>query len=181
MNCNEFVDRYSEYHDDEGSLPDRERFEAHLASCGTCRRYRDVVVRGTSLLRELPEPPYREDFRDRLQHRLYLSEVEDRPGRSPGMTTPVTLGLAAAAILTVAATFGALADAVLPLPEASLPPIMASVPPGQVVPASIPGSARAPAALVQPDYWVQSHTLLYEHSSLYHRSRQGGLVRAGIQ
>jgi hypothetical protein len=183
MHCNEFLRRYSEYHDDEGELPDRDRFDAHAASCPPCRRYRDVVARGTALLREVEGPEFRDDFRDRLQHRLYLSEFESRrPAGTHTLGNPLYLGLAAAAILAVGAGWGPMLDAVLPAPEARLPSVTAAAPESaraRAVPN--PGANRAPAALVQPDFWVQSHTLLYEHSSLYQRHRQGTLLRAGIQ
>jgi hypothetical protein len=183
MNCNEFLDRYSEYHDDEGTLPDRGRFEDHLDACFSCRSYRDVVVRGIEALRDQPAPTFRDDFRDRLQHRLYLSELESRrPPRSSGLPLAIALGLAAAGVLAVAAALGPMVEAVVPIPVASLPAISATAPDfarARAVP--VAGANRAPAALLQADYWVQSHSLLYEHSSLYHRSRQGSLFRAGIQ
>jgi anti-sigma factor RsiW len=79
MDCNDFLDRHSDFHDDDlGELPDRAEFERHLSSCPACARYHRVVAQGALLLRELPGPAFREDFRDRLQHRLYLSEVEGR-------------------------------------------------------------------------------------------------------
>jgi hypothetical protein len=183
MNCNEFLDRYSEYHDDDGTLSDRGRFADHLEDCSSCRSYRDVIVRGTGLLRDQPPPTFREDFRDRLQHRLYLSELQGlRPPRASGVPPAISLGLAAAAMLAVAAAWGPMVEAVVPMPVTSLPAISATAPDfarARDVPAA--GGSRAPAALLQPDYWVQSHSLLYEHSSLYHRNRQGSLFRAGIQ
>ncbi len=183
MTCNEFLARFSEYHDDEGDLTDRGLFEDHLEACATCRSYRDVLLEGTALLRELPSPPFRDDFRDRLQHRLYQSETQGPGGpRGSGMAGVLSLGLAAAAMLAVAAAWGPMVEAVVPTPVATLPAISASVPDfvrARAVPNA--GATRVPAALMQPDYWVQSHSLLYEHSSLYHRNRQGMTIRAGIQ
>ncbi|CAN5747582.1 hypothetical protein BH23GEM11_BH23GEM11_09510 [soil metagenome] len=183
MDCNEFLDRYSEFHDDETrELTDRHHFESHLETCCTCARYHRVVVEGTALLRESPAPPYREDFRDRLQHRLYQSELDIRSHRESGLAYPVPLGLAAA-VLVIVVAWGPVSQAVVPLPATTLPTITASVPtPPAIRPTtSTPGSSRAPAALVQPDFWSQSHTLLYEHSPLYHRNRSGGVVRTGLQ
>jgi len=186
MDCNDFLDRYSDFHDDElGELPDREEFDRHISACPACARYHHVLTQGALLLRELPEPAFREDFRDRLQHRLYLSEVEGRAGRSGVLvlSTPLALGLAAAAMLAVAAAWGPMVDAVTPIPAASLPAITAATPPPLTDRPRLatPPGTRAPAALVQPDFWAQSHTLLYEHSPLYHRNRGGGMIRAGLQ
>lgn len=184
MDCTDFLDRYSDFHDDVlGELSDRIEFERHLSSCPACARYHHVVAQGALLLRDLPDPSFREDFRDRLQHRLYLSEVEGRAGRSTPMATPLALGMAAAAMLAVAAAWGPMVEAVSPVPAAALPAITAGLPPLTVERPRIatPGGTRAPAALVEPDFWAQSHTLLYEHSPLYHRNRGGGMIRAGLQ
>ncbi|TVP43335.1 MAG: hypothetical protein EA350_13895 [Gemmatimonadales bacterium] len=183
MDCNEFLDRYSEFHDDETrGLPDRAEFEGHIETCSTCARYHRVVVEGTALLRESPAPPYRDDFHDRLQHRIYQSDLDRQGNRESGLAYPVPLGLAAAILVAVVA-WGPVSQAVTPLPPASLPTITASVPsPPALRPVTTTtGSSRAPAALVQPDFWSQSHTLLYEHSPLYHRNRSGGVVRTGLQ
>jgi hypothetical protein len=188
MTCDEFLDRYSDFRDGSDSGPESggaDAFDAHLASCSQCRRYHDVIERGTSLLRENDAPALQDDFRDRLQHRIYHADLKLRTPspRDLGMAAPVALGLAAAAALAAVAAWGPMAEAVRPLPTADLAPIAAEAPPSlRVRPvAGVPGGTRAPAALVQPDYWVQSHTLLYEHSSVYHRNRGGGMVRTGIQ
>lgn len=185
MDCNEFLDRYSEYRDGGATSPeegDAPAFEAHLARCTPCRRYHEVIERGTSLLREANPPALRDDFRDRLQHRLYDADLRRRSPRDHGMAAPVALGLMAAATLAAVAAWGPILEAVTPLPTASLAPIAAQAPASaRIRPVvAVPGGTRAPAALVQPDFWVQSHTLLYEHSSVYHRNR-GGVVRTGVQ
>lgn len=188
MDCNDFLDRHSDFHDDDlGELADRAEFERHLSSCPACARYHRVVAQGALLLRDLPDPAFREDFRDRLQHRLYLSEVEGRAGHSMPLSTPLAtplgLGLAAAAMLAVAAAWGPMVDAVTPVPSAALPTITAGLPQfaSERPRIATPGGTRAPAALIQPDFWAQSHTLLYEHSPLYHRTRGGGMIRARLQ
>ncbi len=185
MDCNEFLDRYSEYRDGENPSAgegDAHAFEAHLAGCTPCRRYHEVIERGTSLLRDADPPVLRDDFRDRLQHRLYDADLRERSPREQGVAAPVALGLMAAATVAVVAAWGPILEAVTPVPTANLAPIAAQAPASaRILPVvAVPGGTRAPAALVQPDYWVQSHTLLYEHSSVYHRNR-GGLVRTGIQ
>ncbi|MEE9208176.1 MAG: zf-HC2 domain-containing protein [Gemmatimonadota bacterium] len=71
MNCQAFLDAYTEYRDgllDDLRLADVER---HLATCESCRRYDSVYCRGIELLRTLPTAESAEDFMPRLRHRLY--------------------------------------------------------------------------------------------------------------
>jgi hypothetical protein len=44
-----------------------------------------------------------------------------------------------------------------------------------------PMGERARTVRVPGDLWLESHDMLYEHSALYQRHRQGTMVRAGIQ
>lgn len=184
MDCPEFLDRYSEFRDDEAcTLPDRGAFEAHIDACLSCRRFDRVFERGVALLTDTHEPDFREDFRERLQHRLYLAEFEGRRRRRFGNSAPLTVGLAAAAVLTVVATWTSISEAVVSEPSLTLPPITARVPDAQIRRASVPnpGANRAVSPLQYPDYWSDAHTLLFEHSPLYARNRAGGMVRTGIQ
>jgi len=86
MNCHA---RYSDYLD--GLLPaaEAERVGAHIAGCQGCRRYDNVVRRGTRLLTDqtefLPDP----DFLPSLKHRLSFEDDRDR-------LQPVTVGASAA-------------------------------------------------------------------------------------
>jgi hypothetical protein len=184
MECSEFLARYSEFHDDEAHvLPDRSGFEAHMDVCSSCRRYRSVHLRGVALLRGDAEPDFREDFRERLQHRLYLEEFHARKPRRLGSSTPLTVGLAAAAILAAVAAWNAISEAVVPTPTLALPPITARTPEAPILRAgrTAPGSQRNISPLEHPDFWGEAHTLLFEYSPLHHRNRPGGVVRTGIQ
>lgn len=187
MDCNEFLERYSDFRDgaDLGPEPEAggaQAFEAHLEACPTCRRYHEVIEQGTNLLRDLGPLPLQDDFRDRLQHRIYSADLSQRRPRDLGTATPLMIGLAAAGVVAVVAAWGPMLEAVAPVPTASLPAISAAVPEAVLLRPAVSGGAnRAPAALVQPDFWAQSHQLLYEHSPLNQRNRDGGIVRAGVQ
>jgi anti-sigma factor RsiW len=185
MDCKEFLSRFSEYHDDADGLEDRPRFEAHLASCARCRRYRDVVFQGVELLRSFPPPALRDDFHDRLQHRLYQSELEDERRRRHGPSGPATLALAAAAVLVAVAVWAPIVQEA-GQPTVALPEITAEAPQPPATDRSAPdltrpGTARSPGFMNPPDFWAQSHILLYEHSPLYHRAREAHLIRTGLQ
>jgi hypothetical protein len=197
MTCDEFLERYSDFADDEGlSSDDRAQFEAHLAECGSCLRYHTVLQRGAELVRAVRTPAFRDDFRERLQHRLYLSELESRGGVRPrGGTGRVLVGsgLLAASFLVLLGTWQTLARAFVPTPSAVLPPIVASAPPRAVLPVDggalwtrLPsGDRRYQARLPDTELWADSHELLYQHSVLNQRSRQGtgqgAVIRTGIQ
>lgn len=183
MTCQEFLDRYSEYRDAEEGDPVRDPFLRHLEECAGCSRYESVVRQGVEYLRSTPGLGPREDFRDRLRHRIYQSELEDgRSGRGGGASGFVTVALAAAAVITGMAIWGPIS---LVTPSVSLPGVQARAPQGAAVTPSLPAGAvrgeRAPAFLFQEDLWSQSHVLLYEFSPLYHRTREGALVRTGLQ
>lgn len=197
MTCDEFLERYSDFADDEGlSSDDRAQFEAHLADCSSCMRYHTVLQRGAELVREVRTPAFRDDFRERLQHRLYLSELEARGGaRARGGAARVLVGggFLAASVLVFLGTWQTLARAFVPAPSAVLPPIVASAPPRAVLPVDggalwtrLPsGDRRLQARLPNAELWADSHELLYQHSVLNQRGRhgagQGAVVRTGIQ
>jgi anti-sigma factor RsiW len=96
MNCTEVVDRFSDYLDGTASEADVSAIEGHLAECGTCVRYHNVLVHGTQLLRKLPEPEFREDFEPRLRHRLYHVDDERliRDHAASGASAFTVLGIA---------------------------------------------------------------------------------------
>ncbi|MDP9348293.1 MAG: zf-HC2 domain-containing protein, partial [Gemmatimonadota bacterium] len=78
MDCEQFLDGYSDFRD--GLLPfeDAVEFEIHLDACESCGRYDRVLRRGADLCRDLPEVEASEDFRARLQDRLHHVAEEMR-------------------------------------------------------------------------------------------------------
>lgn len=183
MTCSDFLSEFSEFHDGNAPEDKREAFAAHLASCPSCRRYRDVVERGVELLRSLPPQFPRDDFRPRLQHAIYHVDAERARRRSSSSlagTGAMTL-VAAVAILA-----GILWTPVL-FEEGSaveLPPVVVNTPPAtspasREAPAAVRSSAQ-PASFLDSNLWAQPNTLLFEYSTLQ-RMRDGGMVRTGLQ
>lgn len=168
MTCSEFVESYSEIRDGTASAEAVRSVEEHLASCGTCRRYRRVLERGADLLRALPQPEIRDDFGPRLQHRLLHEEQEAflRRHANSGATALAVMGMA---VLLVAVAW---APALRRAPVVELAPIVVSTPPGalRARPASFTAFApRVAAATLPADLWGDARTLLFQYSRLAQR------------
>lgn len=103
MNCTDVVHRFTDYLD--GSLPceEVEAIDAHLDGCGSCVRYRNVLVHGAKVLRTLPEPELREDFGPRLRHRLYHVDDERMLHAHAASGAPAMTVLGIALLLTAIA------------------------------------------------------------------------------
>jgi anti-sigma factor RsiW len=103
MDCDVFLDGYSDFRD--GLLPQGEQaaFRAHLASCASCARYDRVLAQGVGMLRGEPELQVSEDFMARLQHRIY-HEDEARLARGRGSRARAVAGTLAAAAAVGAVT-----------------------------------------------------------------------------
>ncbi|NJD20249.1 MAG: hypothetical protein FIA95_13335 [Gemmatimonadetes bacterium] len=168
MTCSEFVESYSEIHD--GSAPQEvvRAAEEHLASCGSCRRYRHVLERGAELLRALPAPEVGQDFVPRLRRRLIQEDEESflRRHANSGATALAVVGMAV--LLTAVAWAPALwrSERVV-----ELPPIVVSDPPARMRP-PVAFTALAPqltATAVRADLWGDARTLLFQYSRLARR------------
>lgn len=184
MNCKEFLERYSEFRDRDEVGSEVSALESHLEGCESCRRYHQVVERGVDLVRSFDGPRPRADFEDRIRHRIYYAELMDHPHRRDGSSPLVALALAAAAVIASVGAWSSISDP--GVPTARLPGITAATPTSGVIPEPIPlqprsaSATRSPAFLTGTDLWSQSSELLYEHSTLYHRYRQGTFVRTGL-
>jgi len=181
MTCSDFLARFSEFHDGDLSLEEQEAFEDHLAECPSCRRYRDVVARGVELLRSLPRPEPRDDFRHRLQHSIYHVDeqrLRRRSASSLAGTGAITL-VAAVAILAGILWTPVLFDEVGPV---ELPPVVVNSPGApQVAPVAGPPTRNPDfGSFLDSNLWSQPNTLLFEYSPL-HRQRDAGMVRTGLQ
>ena len=127
MDCSEFLSRFSEFYDAPQEAPVRKEAEAHLAACGKCARYQEVVTRSVALLHVMPRPELAESFRPRLQHRLFhLDEGGSaaRPGKASAIPAATVLGMAI--LLTAVAWSPMIGGGV---PEVELPAIIVSGPP----------------------------------------------------
>jgi anti-sigma factor RsiW len=177
MNCSDIVARFTDYLD--GSLGERETatVREHLDECSSCRRYRNVLEHGAALLRSLPEPELREDFRPRLQHRLY--HVDDEKALSAHATSGApALTVVGIALLLTAVAWAPTLQPGAPLVEldpivvdraprrASLLPVI-STPLGTF-------SSKTPADL---DGGLWENALLYDYSPLSQRYLRSMRVR----
>lgn len=107
MDCEDFLEGYSDYLDGLLGSAEAERFEAHRLECEHCARYDRVVQRGLQIYRSLPNPDPSPDFLPRLRHRIY--HIEDgiplndvRHGGSAALVAVAAVGLLAFAWLPFA-------------------------------------------------------------------------------
>jgi len=180
MTCSEFLADFSSFHDEDPSLRDAGAFHAHLEACPSCRRYRDVVERGVALLRELPPPTAREDLQDRIRHSIYTYEEERRRARDSQGSSRVMAIVATAAVLAALLWSPRVWEGE---PSVDLAPIVVQAPgPGPSGPFTLTRTgASTSAAFLELELWTESNALLYEHSPLFQRSREPGLVRTGLR
>ena len=167
MECNGFLERFSEFHD--GEATDADVFEQHVRECADCRRYTDAVKRSLALLRAVPGVAVGEDFHPRLQHRIYHIQEDLARRRRGASFTRLGVAFAATALLALA-VWGP--ELVRETPVVALPPIVVSEPPSP--------RAAAPSATVRyrsirlldpgldgDDLWTTR--ALYEYSALSQR------------
>ncbi len=109
MECERFLEGYSDYLDGLTSADSAREFEQHLRICGRCQRYDRVMKQGLALCRDLPEVDAAPDFLPRLRHRIY--HIEDgiplatmRSGGSAALVAVAAVGLLALAWLPFATT-----------------------------------------------------------------------------
>jgi len=125
MECEKFLESYSEFLDgllEEGPLSD---CRDHLLRCPDCGEYDRVMRRGLRLVRELDRPETTPDFGPRLQNSYLASS---RPGEGAGDYTKAVLvtGLAALSLIVVASL-----PALRPGGRAvQLPPLVVETPAG---------------------------------------------------
>lgn len=130
MDCDVFLDGYSDFRDGLLAQDARAEFVAHLATCASCARYDRVVGQGVCMLRDESPLEVSEDFMARLQHRIY-HEDEARASRGRGSRTRVVAGTLAAAAAVGAVTLvqtdgaGPQADAPLAVQSATASDIAA--------------------------------------------------------
>lgn len=204
MNCTKFLELYSDFRDGELESDQTALVRSHLESCSECARYHEVVDRGAELLRSVGGPAPRGDFDDRLRHRIYQADLEaSRRPRGYQASGPLTVAFTATAVLVGVAVWGPLVQGSMS-PEAAqpLPGITAAAPPAESLsagamseasfagnrllpspdlrPASASTSSAGPAFLTDSDLWGGANVLLWEYSSLYHRSRSGRLIQTGL-
>ena len=182
MDCSEFLSRFSEFYDAPREAPVRQEADAHMAACGKCARYQEVVSRSVALLHEMPRAELAESFRPRLQHRLFHLDDGGAAGQQPGRgsATPAVTVLGMAILLTAVAWSPTLGNGV---PEVQLPAIVVSGPPtldplldpllDPDAAGLMPVSSDVPASsgLFPGGLWSDARSLLYEYSPMSERYR----------
>lgn len=176
MNCSDVVARFSEYLDGTAQESESAAIDRHLGQCEACVRYRDVLIHGAALLRQLPAPELGEDFAPRLRHRLYHvdDEVVLRAHAASGASAVTVLGIAM--LLTVVAWSAMLLQGV---PVVELAPIVVDRAPARSP--FVPVGARPGALGSRSDSELEEelfeNTLLYDYSPLSQRYDQRARVR----
>lgn len=177
MNCNHFLESFSDYEDGLLAESAREACEDHLAACPSCSRYVQVVQKGRSMLSMLPPVEVGEDFTPRLQHRLY--HVEDgellvREREAGSGTTAVTL-LAMTVLLALAAWSPTVKRPLV----IDLPAIVVNEPPPRpvrLIYQSLPVQQAGDAYM--RNVWSGARDVLYRTS---HISQRYSVSRAGLE
>jgi len=179
MNCNSFLESFSDYEDQLLSGSEREACEAHLSECPSCRRYVDVLEKGRSLLSLLPPVEVGEDFTPRLHRRIDHvgdggSLVRDREAGSG--TTAVTL-----MAMTVLLALAAWSPTVRRPMVVELPAIVVNEPPPRPV-RLIYHSLPVLQSSTDPhlrNVWAGARDVLYQTSHISQRYQS--VSRAGLE
>jgi anti-sigma factor RsiW len=177
MNCSDLLVRFTDYLDGTASEEEVVEFERHLDGCASCVRYGAVLERGGELLRSLPEPELREDFRPRLQHRMFHVDDERVLGAHAASGAPALTVLGIALLLTAVAWSPTVFAG---RPAVQLEPIVVDRAPTRSPfrPVSVtpPGtlSSKTPGNLAE-GLWA--NTLLYDYSLLSQRYEKRARAR----
>lgn len=182
MTCTEFLERFSDYVDETSSPGFREEAEAHLDGCRACRRYLEVLERGTQLLRSFPDVEVSDDFHPRLQHRIYHIEDEDSLARGhvgSAATAATVLGMAVLLVLAAWSPALVTRDMIV-----EMSPIVVTQPAPRPLGlravrsgVSLDGTARIGTSA---DFTRGTNALLFQYSPLARRLNQSPVQRAGL-
>lgn len=173
MTCSDFLQSFSDYYDGTGSESLRRDAEEHLDDCPDCRRYLGTFDRGRKLLRSFPRVEVSDDFRPRLQHRIY--HLEDGEALKRGMLGSASGTTAATALgMAVLLVFAAWSPTLFGEPEVELSPIVVSAPRTSPVGLRLRPLDLLPGTEVPlngRDIWQHPNALLFQHSPLSGRTR----------
>jgi len=173
MNCSDLVVQLTDYLDGSASEAVSKAIERHLAGCPSCVRYKNVVEYGPELLRALPAPELREDFRPRLKHRLYHVDDERVLTAHAASGTPALTVVGIAILLTAVAwsptLFTGAPMVELPAIIVDRAPARSSISPANATP---PGTFSSKSDDADLDEGLWANTLLYDYSPLSRRYDQ---------
>ncbi len=185
MDCSEYLERCSEYLDDQIDEEIAGEFKAHLSDCSRCRQYHATLLQGRDLLRAIPSLEVPPDFHARLDHRIL--HIEDgasiaRESLGSGATTAAVVAMTV--LLALAAWAPLVGSSRVSL---ELPAVVVAQPPSPTFTprARHPSFSRGGSFFTTVDFqegvWGDTHELLFEYSSLSHRRRGSYLSRVGLQ
>jgi anti-sigma factor RsiW len=181
MICSDFLDRYSDFRDDELLPAEAASFRDHLAECSSCRRYHRALSSGVAILRDSPAPELREDFRERVRFAIYQEEYEARRRGRTLLGQGMMVGIGVAATVAV---FMALALLRHVDPVAQPAPVAAGVVGSSTDPRSTSLFTPSPApstSFEDLDFLAESNVLLYQNSPLFRRHREPEILMAELR
>lgn len=178
VDCSEFLEGYSDFRDGLLDAARTESWRAHLAACGSCRRYDRVVRSGTEVVRGLPTLEPSHDFLARLQHRIFHIEEERHSFGRDSSSVSVPL------IALIAGVIGASAWFPLMRREpavVTLPPVVAHAPyrPEAAPQLFRPGPFLSPAPPSLSPAVPAMHTLFFPYSPIGSQVANPGRARLG--
>ena len=163
MDCDRFIDNYTDYRDGRLDAVARQAVSLHLSECDRCSRYDRVLSAGVDLLRSMDVESDRSLSLGRVQRLALDADLAARTSLPLVFRRPV-----AAAGFLAAAVFAALAflpDGIMGTPELEMPAVVAVEP--LVRPGHSPGIKSVPVGLpyevVPVDYQALSRSLLYQY------------------
>ena len=185
MDCQEYLRKFSDYFDGPADTELSRAMEEHRTACAGCARYVEILVAGAGALRNLPPIDLPNDFRARLDHRIF--HIEDGPSiarESLGTGATTVSILALAALLAVSAWAPVVGT---PRPMAELPALIVEGPdrPALTQDSASTSFHRSRSLFVTNEFregiWGNPHELLREYSSLSERRRAETVVQVGSQ
>jgi len=186
MRCSDFLEQFSEFVDEAGPVDFQADAQAHADGCPSCARYLHTWFQGRSLLHDsLEEVQLNDDFRDRLQHRIYA--LQDR--RALARYSPVRGMAAGLAAIAVLASAGLLMPWFTEEPEVALAPIVVDRPGPRTVRLQLPmpsvlprGSvARSALELRGDDLWGRPTDLFFEYAPIHAARRSASVARMVLE
>ena len=180
MNCTDVVECFTDYLDGASAPSEEIAIEEHLQQCPECSRYRDVLIHGTELLRDLPEPDLKDDFTPRLEHRLYHVDDDRAIAAHSGARIQAVTVVGIALLLTGVAwspTLFVREPAVeLPVIVVDEPPLRGAGDTSYSIPIDVLGSnPLGQGAELKENIWVNQ--LIYDYSPLSDRYERRPRVR----
>ncbi|HUH12043.1 MAG TPA: hypothetical protein VMK65_03000, partial [Longimicrobiales bacterium] len=176
LTCQEFRAGHVEHMDGLLRGERAERWAAHARTCLPCARYDRTVRRACALARAMPALSASDEFRPRLQHRLFHVQDEERLSRR-GSRGHVGLSVAVAGLMTALAWSPLLVEGPDPV---ELSPVQARAPLPETVGARSAGPWRvnlfsSQAAL--PGAWLNGRPA----PSHFHVRHERGPTLTGVE